>query len=80
MVFTAKSQVKWYSVGIYRYLAAPESVLGWLLLALFLVTLVRTPIRWWFRLRFSFCIQGCSKYPHQRNNVKRREKSLYWFA
>jgi len=45
MVFTAKTQVKWYPVGIYRYLATVESVLGWLLLALFLVTLGRTMIR-----------------------------------
>ncbi|MCX6675188.1 MAG: pentapeptide repeat-containing protein, partial [Methanothrix sp.] len=45
MVFTAKTQVKWYPVGICRYLATAESVLGWLLLALFLVTLGRTMIR-----------------------------------
>lgn len=45
MVFTAKSQVKWYPLGIYRYLATIESVLGWLLMALFLVTLGRTMIR-----------------------------------
>jgi hypothetical protein len=45
MVFTAKTQVKWWPVGIYRYLATVESVLGWLLLALFLVTLGRTMIR-----------------------------------
>jgi hypothetical protein len=45
MVFTAKTQVKWYPVGIYRYLATVESVLGWLLLALFLVSLGRTMIR-----------------------------------
>lgn len=45
MIFTAKSQVKWYPVGMYRYLATVESVLGWLLMALFLVTLGRTMIR-----------------------------------
>jgi uncharacterized protein YjbI with pentapeptide repeats len=45
MVFTAKTQVKWYPVGIFRYLATIESVFGWLLLALFLVTLGRTMIR-----------------------------------
>ena len=45
MVFTAKTQVKWYPVGVYRYLATLESVLGWLLLALFLVSLGRTMIR-----------------------------------
>jgi hypothetical protein len=45
MVFTAKTQVKWYPVGVYRYLATVESVLGWLLLALFLVSLGRTMIR-----------------------------------
>ena len=45
MVFTAKTQVKWYPVGICRYLATAESILGWLLLALFLVTLGRTMIR-----------------------------------
>ena len=45
MVFTAKTQVKWYPVGIYRYIATIESVLGWLLLALFLVSLGRTMIR-----------------------------------
>ncbi|MFZ2471689.1 MAG: pentapeptide repeat-containing protein [Methanothrix sp.] len=45
MVFTAKTQVKWYPVNIFRYLATMESVLGWLLLALFLVTLGRTMIR-----------------------------------
>jgi hypothetical protein len=45
MVFTAKTQVKWYPIGFYRYLATLESVLGWLLLALFLVTLGRTMIR-----------------------------------
>ena len=45
MVFTAKTQVKWYPAGIYRYVATVESVLGWLLLALFLVSLGRTMIR-----------------------------------
>ncbi|HPC89735.1 MAG TPA: pentapeptide repeat-containing protein [Methanothrix sp.] len=45
MVFTAKTLVKWYPVGIYRYIATIESVLGWLLLALFLVSLGRTMIR-----------------------------------
>ncbi|OPY52249.1 MAG: hypothetical protein A4E49_01909 [Methanosaeta sp. PtaU1.Bin112] len=45
MVFTAKTQVKWYPVGVYRYLATLESILGWLLLALFLVSLGRTMIR-----------------------------------
>ena len=45
MVFTAKTQVKWYPVGVYRYLATIESILGWLLLALFLVSLGRTMIR-----------------------------------
>jgi len=45
MVFTAKTQVKWYPLGVYRYLATLESVLGWLLLALFLVSLGRTMIR-----------------------------------
>ena len=45
MVFTAKTQVKWYPVGVFRYLATVESILGWLLLALFLVTLGRTMIR-----------------------------------
>lgn len=45
MVFTAKTQVKWYPVGIFRYFATVESILGWLLLALFLVTLGRTMIR-----------------------------------
>jgi len=45
MVFTAKTQVKWYPVDIFRYFATVESVLGWLLLALFLVTLGRTMIR-----------------------------------
>jgi hypothetical protein len=45
MVFTAKTQVKWYPVGFCRYLATAESILGWLLLALFLVTLGRTMIR-----------------------------------
>jgi hypothetical protein len=45
MVFTAKTQVKWYPIGVFRYLATVESVLGWLLLALFLVTLGRTMIR-----------------------------------
>jgi len=45
MVFTAKTQVKWFPVGVFRYLATVESVLGWLLLALFLVTLGRTMIR-----------------------------------
>jgi hypothetical protein len=45
MIFTAKTQVKWYPAGIYRYLATIESVLGWLLMALFLVTLGRTMIR-----------------------------------
>lgn len=44
-VFTAKTQVKWYPIGIFRYFAAVESILGWLLLALFLVTLGRTMIR-----------------------------------
>ena len=45
MVFTAKTQVKWYPAGIFRYFATVESILGWLLLALFLVTLGRTMIR-----------------------------------
>lgn len=45
MVFTAKSQVKWYPSGVFRYLATVESVVGWLLMALFLVTLGRTMIR-----------------------------------
>lgn len=45
MVFTAKTQVKWYPVGVFRYLATIESILGWLLLALFLVSLGRTMIR-----------------------------------
>ncbi len=45
MIFTAKTVVKWYPVGVYRYLASAESLLGWLLLALFLVTLGRTMIR-----------------------------------
>lgn len=45
MVFTAKTQVKWYPVGIFRYFATVEAILGWLLLALFLVTLGRTMIR-----------------------------------
>ena len=45
MVFTAKTQVKWFPVGVFRYLATAEAVLGWLLLALFLVTLGRTMIR-----------------------------------
>jgi len=45
MVFTAKTQVKWYPVDIFRYLATLESVLSWLLLAPFLVTLGRTMIR-----------------------------------
>ena len=45
MVFTAKTQVKWFPVGVFRYLSTVESVLGWLLLALFLVTLGRTMIR-----------------------------------
>jgi hypothetical protein len=45
MVFTAKTQVKWFPVGVFRYLATLEAVLGWLLLALFLVTLGRTMIR-----------------------------------
>jgi len=45
MVFTAKTQVKWYPIDIFRYFATIESVLGWLLLALFLVTLGRTMIR-----------------------------------
>ncbi|MEI6102466.1 MAG: pentapeptide repeat-containing protein [Methanothrix sp.] len=45
MVFTAKTQVKWFPVGVFRYLATVEAVLGWLLLALFLVTLGRTMIR-----------------------------------
>lgn len=45
MIFTAKTQVKWYPAGIYRYLATIESILGWLLMALFLVTLGRTMIR-----------------------------------
>ena len=45
MVFTAKTQVKWYPVSTYRYIATIESVSGWLLLALFLVTLGRTMIR-----------------------------------
>jgi len=45
MVFTAKTQVKWYPVDIFRYFATVESILGWLLLALFLVTLGRTMIR-----------------------------------
>ncbi len=45
MVFTAKTQVKWFPVGIFRYLATVEASLGWLLLALFLVTLGRTMIR-----------------------------------
>ncbi|MFZ3149210.1 MAG: hypothetical protein WA137_09220 [Methanothrix sp.] len=44
MVFTAKTQVKWYPIDIFRYFATMESVLGWLLLALFLVTLGRTMI------------------------------------
>jgi hypothetical protein len=37
--------VKWYPVGACRYMATIESILGWLLLALFLVTLGRTMIR-----------------------------------
>ncbi len=45
MVFTAKTQVKWFPVGVFRYLATVEASLGWLLLALFLVTLGRTMIR-----------------------------------
>jgi uncharacterized protein YjbI with pentapeptide repeats len=45
MTFMAKTQVKWYPAGIYRYLATIESILGWLLMALFLVTLGRTMIR-----------------------------------
>jgi hypothetical protein len=45
MIFTAKTQVKWYPSGVYRYLATIESILGWLLMALFLVTLGRTMIR-----------------------------------
>ena len=45
MVFTAKTQLKWYPVGVYRYLATLEFILGWLLLALFLVSLGRTMIR-----------------------------------
>ena len=32
MVFTAKTQVKWFPVGVFRYLSTVESVLGWLLL------------------------------------------------
>jgi hypothetical protein len=44
MVFTAKTQVKWYPVGVFRYLATIKSILGWLLLAPFLVTLGRTMI------------------------------------
>ena len=45
MIFTTKTQVKWYPAGVYRYLAVVESILGWLLMALFLVTLGRTMIR-----------------------------------
>jgi hypothetical protein len=45
MVFTARAQVKWFPAGVYRYLATLESVLGWLLMALFLVTLGRIMIR-----------------------------------
>jgi hypothetical protein len=45
MVFTAKTQVKWYPVGLFRYVATIESILGWLLMALLLVTLGRTMIR-----------------------------------
>jgi hypothetical protein len=45
MIFTAKTQVKWYPTGFFRYLATVESILGWLLMALFLVTLGRTMIR-----------------------------------
>jgi hypothetical protein len=45
MVFTAKTQIKWFSIGVFHYLAIVESVLGWLLLALFLATLGRTMIR-----------------------------------
>ncbi len=41
-VFTAKIQVKWFLVGVFRYLATVGSVSGWLLLALFLTTLGRT--------------------------------------
>lgn len=45
MIFTAKTLVKWYPAGVYRYLATAETILGWLLMALFLVTLGRTMIR-----------------------------------
>jgi hypothetical protein len=45
MIFTARTQVKWFPAGIYRYLATIESILGWLLMALFLVTLGRIMIR-----------------------------------
>jgi hypothetical protein len=38
MISTAKTQAKCYSVGIIRYFATVESILGWLLLALFMVT------------------------------------------
>jgi hypothetical protein len=52
MIFTTKTQVKWYPAGVYRYLAVVESVLGWLLMALFLATLGRnhdTIALWWQR-------------------------------
>jgi uncharacterized protein YjbI with pentapeptide repeats len=45
MIFTARAQVKWFPAGVYRYLATLESILGWLLMALFLVTLGRIMIR-----------------------------------
>ena len=39
MVFTARILVRWYQIGVYSRLATIESILGWLLFTLFLVTL-----------------------------------------
>ncbi len=40
-----RREVRRLPAGIYRYIATVESVLGWLLRALFLVSLGRTMIR-----------------------------------
>ncbi|HOT06996.1 MAG TPA: pentapeptide repeat-containing protein [Methanotrichaceae archaeon] len=45
LTFLSRPPGKWYSIGISRYAAVLEGTLGWLLMALFLVTLGRIMIR-----------------------------------
>ena len=89
MVFTAKTQVKWYPVGIYRYLATVESDFG---LAAFSplpgdlgqnhdpLTLRYPSLSSSEAIALLFVINNSQKYPFWTDHDKRREKSLYWFA